>query len=70
MKLSNKWIEQLMKLPESGMGYQNATVTLNNGSKYEDVKILNCSSIVSVADNVGSCPFVDGEIKKIDVVEG
>ena len=29
--LSNKWIERMKSLPESGMGYQKVTVKLKNG---------------------------------------
>lgn len=29
--LSQKWIDKLKNLPESGMGYQNVTVKLKNG---------------------------------------
>ena len=29
--LSNKWIDRMKSLPESGMGYQNVRVKLKNG---------------------------------------
>lgn len=47
MKLSQKWIDYLVGLPETGMGYQNVTVHLKNGEKREGTIVIGCQDIDS-----------------------
>jgi len=39
--LSQKWIDKLINLPESGMGYQKVTVKLKNGVVFDGM-VINC----------------------------
>lgn len=41
IKLTNKHIELLEKLPEQGMGYQIVDITLKNGQILKDRVVLN-----------------------------
>lgn len=45
MKLSQKWIDRLLRLPESGMGYQIVSVTLKNGQRFPRLVVLNSEEI-------------------------
>lgn len=40
ISLSSKWAEVLVSQPETGMGYQVATVFLKDGRHYERVMIV------------------------------
>jgi hypothetical protein len=39
--LPEQWIERLVRLPESGMGYQRVNITLKRGKILRDVIVLN-----------------------------
>ncbi|MCK4798219.1 MAG: hypothetical protein KAT05_12620 [Spirochaetes bacterium] len=41
VKLPETLITKLTHLPESGMGYQNVTVTLKDGTKLTKKKVVN-----------------------------
>jgi len=57
LKLSPKWIKQLIKLPESGMGYQIVTEIAN-------LSVISCQLLV-IPENV-SC-FKNKDIAKITI---
>ena len=46
LKLSDKIITQLTKLPENGMGYQLVRVILKNGNILNHHKVLNSSLLL------------------------
>ncbi len=46
MKLSQKWVDKLVNLPEAGMGYQVVDVILKNGTTVRGMMVLNCQDIV------------------------
>ncbi len=46
MRLSRKWIEKLITLPESGMGYHVVDVILKNGTVVRGMMVLNCQDIM------------------------
>jgi len=64
MELPQKFIDELILKSETGMGYQIATVVLNNGRQYQQVVILECHVITSIKglDNI---PFSSDEIAQI-----
>ena len=64
LKLSPKWIKQLIKLPESGMGYQIVTVLLKNGTEIANRSVISCQLLV-IPENV-SC-FKNKDIAKITI---
>jgi hypothetical protein len=39
--LPEQWIERLVRLPETGMGYQRVNITLKRGKILRDVIVLN-----------------------------
>lgn len=41
MKLPKKWIEYLIKQPESGMGYQHVDVTFDDGTELIGCFVFN-----------------------------
>lgn len=46
MRLSRKWVDKLVNLPEAGMGYQTVDVILKNGSIIKGLIVLNCQDIL------------------------
>lgn len=45
MRLSQRWIDKLMELPEYGMGYQIVNFHLKDGTVVRNVLVLNCETI-------------------------
>jgi hypothetical protein len=45
IKLEQRWIKQLLRLPESGMGYQRVDVRLADGHNLQDVPVFNAEEI-------------------------
>lgn len=45
MNLSQKWIDKLIELPETGMGYQIIDVYLKNGVIVPKVVVMGCEEI-------------------------
>lgn len=43
--LPQKWIDHLVRLPESGMGYQRVDVDFADGSTERDCVVLNAETI-------------------------
>lgn len=50
IKLSYNLVRKLYTLPESGMGYQNVTVTLKDGTILSNRKVIN-STYLLLLDN-------------------
>jgi len=46
MRLSQKWVDRLVNLPEMGMGYQVVDVILKNGSTVKGLMVVNCQDIL------------------------
>jgi hypothetical protein len=63
LALEKKWTERLLKLPESGMGYQRVRVRLKDGRTLEDVLVFN-AEILSLPDTVRQ--FTPGDIMAIE----
>ncbi len=45
VKLEKHWIEKLLRLPESGMGYQRVDVRLADGREVKDVPVFNAEEV-------------------------
>ena len=45
VRLSPKWTERLLSLPESGMGYQVVDVTLRDGKTLSGLAVFNGQDI-------------------------
>ena len=62
-KIPEKFVHQLVKLPESGMGYQLVKIFLSDGKVLRKRKVLNSSILVlNEAENISS-----SEIEKIEL---
>ena len=59
MRLSRKWVDKLLRMPEAGMGYQVVDVVLKNGSVVRGMMVLNCQDIL------GAVYFSDDDIADI-----
>lgn len=62
-KIPEKFIDQLIKLPESGMGYQLVKVFLSDGKILRKHKVLN-SSILLLESNED---ISSSQIEKIEL---
>lgn len=45
IRLDNRWTRELLRLPESGMGYQRVDIVFRNGRKLEDVAVFNAEEV-------------------------
>jgi len=45
IKLTEKWVEYLCSMPESGMGYQIIDVKLKDGRVLKDISVLNAQEL-------------------------
>ncbi len=62
-KIPEKFVHQLVKLPESGMGYQLVKVFLSDGKILRNRKVLNSSLLVLEPDE----DISPSEIEKIEL---
>ena len=63
--LSRKWASYLGALPETGMGYQVVSVTLNDERRFEQVVID--SGFITRVRGYRDIPFAESEIREIKV---
>jgi hypothetical protein len=68
LPLSNKWAPTLVSQPETGMGYQIASIFLQDGSRFDRVLIVG-GYVTKVGEST-DIPFDEGEIAKIVVNHG
>jgi hypothetical protein len=68
LALSDKWAPILVSQPESGMGYQIATVFLRDGTEIKNVVIVG--GMVTEASGKKNIPFTEDEIADIRVTHG
>lgn len=65
LQLSDKWGPVLASQPETGMGYQVASIILKDGSRYDQVLIeAGCITRIRALDDV---PFDEDQIAEIVV---
>ena len=63
IQLSKKWTDLLKKSPESGMGYQIVSVILEDGSRIDQVAVVD--GVVTKVRGRKAIPFVDADIKSV-----
>ena len=61
IKLSDRWIEHLLELPESGMGYQRVDIGFADGRTLKDVVVFNAEVFNESSD------FRDVEILNVSL---
>jgi hypothetical protein len=45
VRLDNEWVQQLRRMPESGMGYQRVDIRFANGAIAKDVLVFNAQDL-------------------------
>lgn len=45
LQLPRKWVDYLIRQPESGMGYQRVDVLLEDGTELKDCTVFNAEQI-------------------------
>lgn len=68
LELSDKWAPILAAQPETGMGYQIATVLLRDGTQIDEAMIVG-GIVTEVAGN-HDIPFAEDQILDIRVTHG
>jgi hypothetical protein len=64
-KIPEKFVHQLVKLPESGMGYQLVKVFLSDGKILRKRKVLNSSILILEPDeNINSSEIENIELER------
>jgi hypothetical protein len=64
-KIPEKFVHQLVKLPESGMGYQLVNIFLSDGKSLRNRKVLNSSILVLEPDeNITSSEIENIELER------
>ena len=66
LRLSDKWAPILNAQPETGMGYQVATVVLKDGRQFTDVLIAG--GVVTKVGDESDIPFCDDDIQRLVVL--
>ncbi len=61
IKLAQRWIDLLLKEPESGMGYQQVDVRFADGRHVEDVMVFNAEHL-DVPDT-----FAGAEVQELKI---
>ena len=64
LRLTGRWARQIVALPETGMGYTVATVTLRDGRQFEQAVIG--SGFITQIRGHDSIPFREDEIASIE----
>ena len=65
LQLSDRWGPRLVNQPETGMGYQIATIILRDGRRFP--KALIIGGLITEIKNVEGIPFTEAEIEDIVV---
>jgi len=60
-RLPVEFREKLIRLPETGMGYQKVTITMEDGRILRNMTVMNCEDVL-VPDF-----FVDGKVKDVQM---
>jgi hypothetical protein len=68
LQLSDKWGPRLARQPETGMGYQIATVVLTEGRRFNDVLIQE--GFITRIKGLKGIPFRESDIVDIIVPGG
>ena len=66
IKLARRWIDLLLKAPESGMGYQRVHIRLRDGRDVENAIVFN-SEVLQIPDDIA--PFRPDDIIDVGLEE-
>ena len=64
IKLDKLWVERLLAMPESGMGYQRVDVKLADGRELKDAVVLN-AELLEVPDDFGLVTIADIRLHQV-----
>jgi hypothetical protein len=65
LPLSGKWARKLAAEPETGMGYQIASIVLKDGNRFDQVVIVEGN--ITQVRGVDGIPFSENQIEEIIV---
>jgi hypothetical protein len=65
ISLSEKWANVLAAEPETGMGYQVASVVLNDGRRFDQVVVVG--GRITAVRGCREVPFSEGQIAELFV---
>jgi hypothetical protein len=65
LPLSGKWATKLAAEPETGIGYQIASIVLKDGKRFDQVVIVEGN--ITQVRGVEGIPFSEDQIKQITV---
>jgi hypothetical protein len=63
LRLSERWAPILDAQPETGMGYQIATIVLRNGQKFRQA-LIDSGYVIKIR-GISGIPFEDSDIAEI-----
>jgi hypothetical protein len=63
IRLDDRWVERLLRWPESGMGFQRVDVRFVNGRELKDVPVFNAEEI-ELPDEVAPRRIADLELHR------
>jgi hypothetical protein len=63
IKLSSRWAKKLSSTPETGMGYQIVSITLNDGKRYDRVIVIEGQ--ITEIRGLKNIPFTEDQIAEI-----
>ena len=63
VRLEQKWIDLLTRLPESGMGYQRVDVRFSDQRVIRDVRVFNAEQ-VELPEDMAQVPIKDIEFHR------
>ena len=68
LRLSANWVDTLVSQPETGMGYQVASVYLKDGRQFDRVVIVD--GVITSISGSSDIPFTENDIRRIVVTHG
>lgn len=63
IKLDKQWVERLLKLPESGMGYQRVDVKMADGRELKNAVVLN-AELLELPEDFGHSTVTDIQLHR------
>ncbi|MGD0279773.1 MAG: hypothetical protein ABSC11_10755 [Smithella sp.] len=64
IKLSEKWVKELLSKSETGMGYQVVSIVTKNGNRFDQAVILQACLITGIK-GLNDIPFKEDDISQI-----
>ncbi len=63
IKLTKKWVKELISKPETGMGYQIVSVILKDGKRFDQIVVVEGQ--ITQIRGIKDIPFTEDQIDQI-----